>query len=102
MITLNKIILGSLVGSFILCGCSSFNGGTTREYIDPKTNVPVTEKTAVKIKTFFDGKSGLTKLKNSITPATSGTSVGDLNQETSGTNAVHVLRIIVEGAGIVK
>lgn len=83
----------------IVVGCSSFEGGTTREFFDVKVKTNVVEKTEVKIRTFFDGKSGLTKMKNSITPATSGTTIGELNQETSGSNAVQVLKIVVEGAG---
>jgi hypothetical protein len=92
---LMAIVICLLMGAV---GCSHFNGTTTRTYFDPKLNALVTEKTAVKAGTFFDSKSGLTKMKNSITTATSGTTVGELNQESSGSNAIQVIKIVVEGA----
>lgn len=59
------------------------------------TRTITTEATA---RTFFDAKSQLTNFKATQTDKTQGASVGSLNQESSGSNAVQVLKIIVEGA----
>lgn len=82
--------------SVVLSACTSFRAETTKDYIDPKLQVPVKEHTLAKARSFFDSKSGLNKLKNSITTTTSGTTVGELNQESSGSNAVQVVKIVVE------
>lgn len=82
----------------IWAGCTSIKGHTEKTYIDPKLNIPVKEVTDFGGKTFFDGKSAIANLKNSITPQTSGTSIGAVNQESSGSNAVQVVKIIIEAA----
>lgn len=93
----NKIILCATIGSIFWAGCSSLKTETTKIYIDPKLQTEVREDTLTKVRTFFDAKSGLANLKNSITPQTSGATIGNLNQESSGSNSVQTLKIIFEG-----
>jgi len=100
MLTLNKLILGSTVGALLFAGCSSLKTDTSKTYFDPKIGTNVTETTSTRARTFFDAKSGINKLSNKVTGTTSGTTIGDLNQESSGTNAVNVLKIIVEGVPV--
>lgn len=48
--------------------------------------------------TFFDGKSEVAKLRASTTEKTQGLSVGNISEETSGTNAVDLVERVVGAA----
>ena len=77
----------------LLCGCSSFNSQQTK--IEPDGTRIESRQT---VRTFFDGKSTVGKLRASTTDKTQGLTVGSISEETSGSNAVNVLKIIVTGA----
>jgi type IV secretory pathway VirB10-like protein len=68
-----------------LVGCSSF---------DAEQTAPDGTSTHVRIKTLFDGKSEVAKLKTTQTDKTQGVALGSLSQESSGTNAVDALRAL--------
>lgn len=79
---------------FFQFGCAS-SRVTTKE-VDPDTGIVRT--TEVRAHTFFDSKSELAKPKATITDKTATSSAGAMAQESSGSNAVQVLKIVVEGA----
>jgi hypothetical protein len=58
--------------------------------------------TRVCVTTFFDGKSDLAKLRASTTDKTQGLTVSGLDQSSSSTNAVEILRHIAAILGAVK
>lgn len=91
---MKKLLLLSSI--LILSGCAHLKS-TTTETTDPKTQV-VTRKTKVSVYTFYDSKSDVAKFKNSITDKTTGTTIGGLSQEASGTNANALVSSVVEGA----
>lgn len=83
----------------VLTGCSTFTVNQT----DISTTLPdgtetrtITSET--KARTFFDAKSGLANFKTTQTDKTQSSSVGSLNQEASGSNAVNVVQAVTEAA----
>ncbi len=74
-------------------GCASSRVHTLETHLDG-TKV----ETEVRAHTFFDSKSELAKPKASVTEKTASSAVGSMSQESSGSNAVQVVKIIVEGA----
>lgn len=68
-----------------VCGCSVF---------DAHQYAPDGTETRVRIKTFLDGQSDVSKLRTTQTDKTQGVSVGSLSQESSGTNAVEALKAL--------
>lgn len=87
-----------------LCSCAYLTS-TTVTY-DPGTG-DATERTRVRVYTFFDSKSQLTKFRNTtgqtgngsnIWSYPSGTSIGALNEESSGSNVVAIAGAVVQGA----
>ena len=76
-----------------LAGCAS--AVTTQERTKPDGTK---EATRVSVRTFFDGKSDLAKARLTTTDKTQGVTLAGIETESSGTNAVNVLRIVVEGA----
>ena len=81
-----------------MTGCAGF--GTTQQDIEYWTNGLPRRKTTTYARSheFFDSKSTLSHWKASQSEKSQTASVGSLSQETSGSNAVQVLRIVVEGA----
>lgn len=86
------IITAFIVAS--LCGCARFV--TTQTDTRNGTNTAIT--TRVKATTFFDSKSALTAFKASQTEKSQSATVGSLNQETSGSNAVNMVDTVVRAA----
>jgi len=89
----------ALVSALLLsvAGCSTFRCEQTERTPDGRE---VT--TTIRARTFFDARSDLAKLRTTQTDKTQGVSLGNLGQETSGTNAVELLdrvvRAVVAGA----
>jgi len=77
-----------------LGGCARFS--TTQKDVRDGTTTTITTKATSW--TFFDSKSALAKWKATQTEKSQGAEVGGLNQESSGTNAVDLIRAIAEGA----
>lgn len=98
-----KLLLLAPFLAIPLAGCAYLHSVTVRT-LDPRTN-SVAETTQVRCYTFFDGQSALAKFRNT-TGATgsngfvfpSGTSIGALNQESSGTNAISLIEAVSSGA----
>lgn len=93
---MKKTLLLLTALSFV--GCASFKTTQTDERLNEKTGEKTTVTTVVKARTFFDAKSELAKFKADQSDAKQSATVGSLKSETSGTNAVNVLKIVVEGA----
>ena len=91
LITLSIILLG---------GCARF----TTTQTDIRTNEQTKETTTITTKasswTFFDSKSSLAKWKATQSEKSQGAEVGGLDQSSSGTNVVDLIRAITEGAVI--
>ena len=75
-------------------GCSSFRTVQTDERINAKTGEKTKISTKATSRTFFDSKSALTSFKAAQTEKSQGASVGSLNQESAGTNAVNTLNAL--------
>lgn len=83
--------------ALVLAGCSSFS--TTQTDVSYDKGLPLrTITTKAKARTFFDAKSALTNFKASQTDKNQGASVGSLNQEASGTNAIGLIEAVSAGA----
>jgi predicted negative regulator of RcsB-dependent stress response len=82
--------------SLFFCGCASFTTTQTDVSYDEKSGQYRTITTEVKAKTFGTAKSELAKFKATQTDKTQGASVGSLDQQSSGTNAVAILEKMVE------
>lgn len=93
-----SLLLGACLGSVLWAGCTTYKGTTTKTEIDHTTGDKIVTETKTAVRSFMDGKNELTKQKTAITKTTQGSSVGELNQESSGSNVVQTLRIVVEGA----
>ena len=80
----------------LLCtGCTSFLAVQT-EVVVSETNR--TERTTkVSATSFFDSKSELTKFRSTMTDKSQGQSIGNLSQESSGTNAVALAEALARG-----
>jgi len=92
-----QIAVLTLAVVFIATGCARFKTTQTDKRTDADGSV--TEiTTVVRATTFFDSKSGLADFKATQSEKQQGATVGSLNQESSGSNAVQILKIVVEGA----
>jgi hypothetical protein len=77
----------------ICTGCSTFKTVQTDiNYEEGKPSRSITTKTTAR--TIFDSKSNLANFKANQTDKTQLTSVGNLSQESNGTNAVQVLNAL--------
>lgn len=74
-------------------GCTHFKVTQTETAKDGLTRATTTSAF-----TFFDSKSELAKLRAATTDKSQTTSVGSLSAESSGSNAVQTLRIVVDAA----
>jgi hypothetical protein len=94
ILKLTMMATALLLGS----GCARF----TTTQIDERTNIQTGETTTITTKassfTFFDSKSSLAKWKATQSEKSQGAEVGGLDQETSGTNTVDLIRALAEGA----
>jgi len=72
-----------------LSGCARFRSTQTETACDGTQKI-----TRVTVTTFFDGKSDLAKLRASTSDKTQTLNLSGLDQSTSSTNAVEVLRLI--------
>lgn len=100
----SEIVLALCSAALLVAvGCSHFSTKQTDiSTTDENGTTTRTITTTASANTFFDGRSSLASFKATQTDKTQGASVGSLSQETSGTNAVNVLKIIVEGATTAK
>ena len=81
----------------LMTGCARFNTKQTDISYDRETGKPTREiTTKAGTTTFFDAKSELAKFRASQTDKSQTASVGTLNNETSGTNAVAILQGMTE------
>lgn len=94
----------SLCVSVAICvlfsGCARFTTNQTQNDVlspDGKTITRVTT-TRASATTFFEAKSSLANFKASQTDKTQSATVGALNQEASGSNAVALTEAVVRGA----
>ncbi len=81
----------------ILCGCARFR--STQTEISPDGTQRITR---VYVTTFFDGRSDLAKLRTTMTDKSQGIGVIGLDQSSSSTNAVEILRHVAAILGAVK
>jgi len=81
----------------LLCGCARFR--STQTEIAPDGTQRITR---VCVTTFFDGRSDLAKLRASTTDKTQGLTLAGLDQSSSSTNAVEILRHVAAILGAVK
>ncbi len=90
----NKLILTALVCS-TFAGCARFstNQSDVSYESGKKVRVITTKATA---HTFFDAKSELAKFSALQTDKSQSAKVGNLNQASSGTNAIEVLKQMTE------
>jgi hypothetical protein len=89
--------LALLLAIGLVPGCARFS--TSQSDIRYTNGVPERAiRTRASSYTFFDSQSGLTRWKATQTDKSQGASVGSLNQESSGTNAVQAIKLIGEGA----
>ena len=79
-------------------GCSSFRTSQSDSRYNEKTGEITTITTKASSFTFFDSKSSLAKWKATQSEKSQGAEVGGLEQETSGTNTVDLIRALAEGA----
>jgi hypothetical protein len=78
----------------LLCGCAHF---TSRQV---ETACDGTQRTTtVRVLTVFTAHNDVTKLRASTTEKTQGVSLAGLEQSSSGTNAVEVLRLVAAIVG---
>jgi uncharacterized protein YceK len=84
-----KILLPFLV--VLLAGCSTFHSEQTQ-------SPDGTTKTIVQLRSFWDSRSELAKLKTTLTDKNQGVSIGAINQETTASNIVVLLQAIAAGA----
>jgi len=82
-------LLFGLAVALALSGCARFHSAMVRTE-QTATNTVSTESRQT-ITTFWDSQSSVGKLRASTTDKTQGLTVGGLDQESSGTNAVEVL-----------
>lgn len=87
----------SILSLALLCGCAHYS--THQTDTSYGTNGPTREiKTEVSVYTFFDSKSEVVKSRVTQTDKTQSSSVGALNQESSGTNVIGLVEAISAGA----
>ncbi len=70
-------------------GCAQFHSQQIETALDGTKR-----QTDIKVYTLFDGKSDLTKLRATTTDKSQSTSLAGLDQTTSSTNLVEILRLI--------
>jgi hypothetical protein len=80
-----------LMAALALVGCARFKTIQTDTSYDSKGNPSRAITTKATSTTFFDSKSSLTTFKANQTDKTQSASVGSLNQESNGTNAVDLV-----------
>jgi len=79
-----------LMAVLTLTGCASFN--TTQTDMTYEKGQPLRQiTTQAKSRTFFDSRSSLASFKATQTDKSQTASVGSLNQDASGTNAVDLV-----------
>ena len=88
-------ILCSLLTLALASGCARFKSTVTERTAPDGT---VERVTVVKAGTLFDSKSELTKLSSGQTEKSQKVSIGALNQESSGSNAVSFAESVVGAA----
>jgi ABC-type glycerol-3-phosphate transport system substrate-binding protein len=92
-----------LAASMMFAGCAHLSSTTTETTDSTNTNL-VVRSTTVTVTTFFDANGGLTKFRNNATRTTTGTTIGSLSLDSSGTNVVLLLQAAAQGlaTGIVQ
>ena len=91
-----KRILSHLIGfSLLATGCARFTSTVTERILPDGV---IERVTVVRAATLFDSKSELAKLSSGQTDKSQKVSIGALNQESSGTNAVNLVESVVGAA----
>ncbi len=82
----------------LLTGCAHYS--TTQTDTSYGTNNQATRSisTKVNVTTFFDSQSEITKSRVTQTDKTQSSSVGTVNQDASGTNAIGLINAVSAGA----
>ncbi len=83
--------------ALLLCGCARFRSTQTETSPDGTQRI-----TRVCVTTFFDGRSDLAKLRTTMTDKSQGIGLIGLDQSSSSTNAVEILRHVAAILGAVK
>lgn len=83
-----------LLTTALLSGCASFTTNQIDERKNETTGEKTTVRTKVSVRTFFDSKSQLANSKASQTEKSQSATLGALNQESSGTNAVSLINAV--------
>jgi len=87
-------LLAPILGVLMLgTGCSTFRSDQRETAADGTQR-----HTAIRARTFLDGKSDLAKLRASTTDKTQGMTIGSLGQESSGTNVTSLIEGVVGAA----
>jgi hypothetical protein len=92
-------LLGIFLLGIFLAGCASFT--TTQTDVssyDEQGKQTRTVTTRAQATTFFEGRSALASFKATQTDKTQSASVGGLNQEATGSNAVALAERIISAA----
>lgn len=93
-----SLTLSVLVAALVASGCSTFVTRQTDASFDATTGAPTRQiTTTAKARTFWDSRSALANFKATQTDKTQSATVGGLNQESSGTNAVNLVESIARG-----
>ena len=83
-----------------LCSCARFNTTQTDYSYDPETGNKIRQiTTKAASSTFFESKSSLTTWKATQTDKTQGATVGGLEQSSTGTNTVSLLKALADLVG---
>jgi len=84
----------------LLPACARFSTTQTDYSYDPTTGAKIRQiTTKASAKTFFEAKSSLTTWKATQTDKTQGATVGGLEQASTGTNTVNLLKALAELVG---
>ena len=93
-----KILFPLLLVAAVLPGCARFTTTQTDvSTVDEKGKPTRTITTKATASTFFEGRSALAKFKAIQTDKSQSASVGELSQETTGTNVSLLAEAIAKG-----
>lgn len=82
-----KLLACCIAGGLVVSGCATAKIDQTVTETT-KEGVTTSRDTQVRVRTFFDSKSELSKLKTTNTDKTQSIGIDALNQQSSGTNVV--------------
>ena len=85
-------LLAIVLATFLFSGCSTFKSDQTETAPDGTVR-----QTAIRARTFMDGRSDLSKLRATTTDKTQGMTIGSLGMESSGSNVVGLVEALSAG-----